>query len=293
MSSSALDPRRAPELACVVLAVGAPRELPRAVRSLVEQSEPAEILVVNSGGGDAAEQLHAAGLTVAVLHSPNRLLPGATRNAGVRATTAPYVAFLAADCIAEPGWVTARLHAHRSGADAVASAVINASPRRLAAWASYVALFNRRMPGTPPLVALRYGVSYRRTLLASCGGFREDLRTGEDTELHARLPRSCEIAWVPAVRTAHRHPETLSALLADQFTRGRRSASAWRSLDGPRPRTIAVNAVTRLPGGALRALRAAPPGERRWIAAACLILPAAAIAYAFGALRGSPPADPE
>lgn len=273
----------------MVLALGAPRELPSAVRSLVEQSEPAEIVVVNSAGGDAVQRLHAAGLpSLRIEHSANRLLPGAARNAGVAVTGAPYVAFLAADCIAEPGWVAARLAAHRAGADAVASAVTNASPSSLAAWASYVALFNRRMPGTPAAVALRYGVSYRRALLASHGGFREDLRTGEDTELHARLVRSGEIVWAPTVRTAHRHPETLKALFADQFHRGRRSASAWRNLDGPPPRTIAANAMTRLPGGALRALRAAQPGERRWVAAACLILPAAALAYAYGAWRARP-----
>ena len=37
------------------------------------------------------------------------------RNAGVVATSAPFVAFLAADCVAQPGWAAARL-AHRFGA---------------------------------------------------------------------------------------------------------------------------------------------------------------------------------
>jgi hypothetical protein len=221
---------------------------------------------------------------VPVVEHEARLLPGAARNAGLAATVAPFVAFLAADCRAEPGWVAARIAAHQAGAAAVASSVTNPCRKNLPAWTSYVALFNRRMPGTLATEALLYGASYRRDVMARCGGFREDLRTGEDTELHARL--GAPIAWVPAVRTAHQHPLTCTALTADQFRRGRRSVAAWQNLRGPRRLTVAANALLRAPGGLLRAWRAAEPGDRRWVAATSLFLPLAALAYAAGALRG-------
>ena len=46
-----------PELAVVVLSVGAPAELRTAVESLLRQTEALEIVVVNSGGGDASAVL--------------------------------------------------------------------------------------------------------------------------------------------------------------------------------------------------------------------------------------------
>ena len=205
------------ELACVVLSVGHPPELVAAVQSLLDQPERIEIVVVNSGGGSAAPTL-VASREVRVVEIPQRVLPGAARNAGITSTSARFVAFLAADCIAEEGWVRERLTAHRQGVLAVASAVTNPFPRNLAAWTSYVSLFCRRMPGVPTEDALRYGVSYDRGLFDRFGVFREDMRGGEDTEFHQRLTPAVEIRWVPTVRTAHRHspapgrrPESRSA----------------------------------------------------------------------------------
>ena len=272
------------ELAVVVLAVGDPPELSGAVRSLITQGEPLEIFVVNSGGGNAGRTLAASGLGTAAAEFGERLLPGAARNAGIDATTAPFVAFLAADCIAEPGWAAARLAAHRAGAAAVASAVTNAFPRNLAAWTSYVSLFPRRMPRVPEGRALRYGASYARALFDRFGRFREDLRAGEDTDFHDRLAGEVEIVWEPRVRTAHRHPTSFARLVSDQFQRGARMASAWRAIGGAPPLTVAFDSIRRAPLGAALAWRAAEPGQRRWIAAAAALLPVPTLAYAAGAL---------
>jgi glycosyltransferase involved in cell wall biosynthesis len=277
-----------PDLACVVLSLGSPPELLDAVRSLLTQSEPVEVVVVSSAGGGAAAGLAAAGLDdVPVIERRERLLPGAARNLGIDATRAPFVAFLAADCRAEPGWTAARIRAHYAGAAAVASAVTNPYRYSLSAWASYVALFSRRMPGVPPAEALLYGASYDRALFSRYGRFREDLRGGEDTDFHQRMAGEVTIAWEPAVRTAHRHPRHPIALLADQYRRGARSATAWTRLNGYRPREVAASALRRVPEGIGRAWRSAGPGERPWIAAASLLLPAAAVAYAAGALRAA------
>ena len=128
--------------------------------------------------------LAAAGLSrVRVFSREERLYPGAARNLGIRVTSAPYVAFLAADCSAGRGWAAGRLAAHRAGAAAVASAVVNAYPDSNAAWAGNLLLHSRLHESTPPARRLRYLLSYDRTLFDRYGYFREDLRASEDTEL--------------------------------------------------------------------------------------------------------------
>ena len=115
-------------LACIVLSLGSPPELIGAVRSLQAQDAPVEIVVVNSGGGRPAEMLRDAGANVRLIDVEARLYAGGARNIGIAASAAPYVAFLAADCAAEPGWVSGRLRRHRNGALAVSSAITNPTP---------------------------------------------------------------------------------------------------------------------------------------------------------------------
>jgi glycosyltransferase involved in cell wall biosynthesis len=274
-------PNPSPELACVVFSLRAQPELAEAARSAQEQDVPVELVVVNSGGGDAAGVLARAGVGgVPVVELGAPALPGAARNAGVRATNAPYVAFLEADCIAEPGWAAARLAAHRAGAGAVASVMTCAPPARAASYASLLLLHNRRLPDTPPERRLHYGLSFRRSLLDDAGPFREDVRAGEDTDLRERINGSATIVWAPDVRTAHRYPSGARALLADQFARGARRA---RSAPGS-ARGVARNALVDI-GACVRAARDAPdPHERRRRTGALPLLPAGAAAYAVGAL---------
>lgn len=273
------------ELAVVVIALRAQWGIEDAVRSLREQAAGCELLVVNSGGGDVAERLAAADCAVPVREIAAPVYPGAARNAGVAATRARFVAFLAADCRALPGWVEGRATAHGQGAPVVASAVVNPHRRNPCSWATQALLFARRMPGVPPPRALLYGCSYDRALLERCGGFREDLRAGEDTELHQRLAGEAAVLWCPQVRTAHRHPTTLPGLFADQLARGRRSARAWADLGRPDRRAVARAAFARLPECARLTWTAAEPRDRPWLALALPLLPFATAAYALGALR--------
>jgi glycosyltransferase involved in cell wall biosynthesis len=217
--------------------------LEAAVRSLLDQEERVELIVVNSGGGDPAGRLRAAGLEVRVIDTPERLLPGAARNAGIESTSAPYVAFLAADCVATPGWASARLAWHRAGADVVAGSMGTTDPGNAASCASLLLLHRRRLPGTRVRRRPLFSSSYRRTLLERTGPFREDLRTGEDTELAGRLPGAASLVWAPEVRTLHRYPTSCRVLLADQFARGLRRARAEAVGSGPAPWRLALRAL--------------------------------------------------
>ncbi len=268
------------------MSLGAPASLVPAVRSLLLQDEPAEIVVVNSGGGEPAEGLRAAGIQVTVINHASRLFPGAARNAGILATRAPYIAFLASDCIAEPGWTAGRLKKHRAGYAAVSSAVTNYSARNLWSWVAHISLFSRRMPGVPANQVGHYGVSYDRRLFDRFGFYREDLRSGEDSEFNDRFNGEAPVAWTPEVRSAHLHPTTLSGLLRDQHARGRRMAASLRRLTGKsQNRLVAGNALRRIPGSLRLAWSASCGAERARVAGAAVFLLPAGVAYALGALQ--------
>lgn len=225
---------RTAELACVVIGLGNPASLVDAVRSLVEQDMPSEIIVVNTGGGDPVASLAAAGLQVAkTITRDERLFAGGARNLGIENSTAPYIAFLAADCTALPGWASGRVEKHRAGAQAVSSSICNPYPRNLAAVAEQVLLFAARFPRASPAKWKHYGCSYDRTLITHFGMFRDDLRTAEDTEFHARLSQGgVEFTAGPDVRTGHRHQTTLPGLLKSHYCRGRHRAKAAMEVPG-------------------------------------------------------------
>lgn len=269
-------------------------ELVEAVRSLLEQSEPVEIVVVNSGGGDPARRLREAGMAVPVINRAERLYPGAARNLGIAATNAAYVGFLAADCAAARGWAAARLRRHRAGADAVSGALANAFPNSRSACAQHLLLHHRRMPGALERERLLYSLSYDRALFDRFGRFREDLRQCEDTDLNSRLSGSCTVVWESHAVATHRYPARPAGLLQDQFHRGRRHAAASQlGLEGWRGRRGVWIAVLRLCEAVAHALRMDDTDGRRTLRRAAPLLVPALIAYGFGTAleRGLRPAS--
>lgn len=221
----------------VVLSHGDEPLILEALDSLAAQAVRLEVVVSHSGQGDAPRRVAASHPDVRVAESIDRRLPGAARNAGVAATSAPFVAFLAADCVAQPGWAAGRLARHEAGAAAVASAM--RAPAQPAALASHLLQHWSRMPHRLPRPPERFGVSYSRALLERVGEFREDLAIAEDAELNARvLAAGVTIEWAPEVLLAHAYPQTVRELVADAFARSRRRAAV-----GSRPaRRIALAA---------------------------------------------------
>lgn len=277
-----------PELACAVLSYRDEPFLVDAVRSVLSQGVPVEVVVVNSGGGDPARRLAAAGVDIPVYSVAHRLYPGGARNIGIDRTRAPFVAFLAADCIAAPGWAAARLRAHRAGAATVASAPTNAYPESSVAWASLLLQHNRRLAVTRPSQRLYYSVSYDRALFERFGHFREDLRAGEDTEFNARIREHAPPVLATEALTAHRYPTESRRMLRDAFRRGCLQARMQGEIDASGPQRIRVALAG--PRNMLRTLivaaRSNPP-ERGMLLRAWPLVVAGGIAHSAGAVLAS------
>ena len=212
----------------IVLAYKNGSTLESAVRSILNQDShcEVEVIVVASGvekSGDLSSRLPG----VRVIESEPRLYPGAARNRGLAVASGDVIAFLAADCVAEPGWLQARMRAHCSGHSAVASAVTNFGSRGPSGWGHYYSLFPNRLPSRDPGTvsipdAAVHSTSFTRDVLLDSGPFAEDVITGEDTDMIERITsRGIEVWFEPTARTGHRALHGTLAVLQDQWRRGR------------------------------------------------------------------------
>lgn len=77
-----------------------------------EIDEPFEVIVVDDGSGDATCSIvERVGPPVRLVRSPSSAGPGAARNRGARAASAPVLAFTDADCFPTPRWLAHGLEA--------------------------------------------------------------------------------------------------------------------------------------------------------------------------------------
>jgi glycosyltransferase involved in cell wall biosynthesis len=233
------DVRTDAVICVVVLSVHSDPRTREAVVSLLQQDVPAEIVVVNTGTGSLRGHLAQELSRLVLVESSERHFAGGARNLGIRHSTAPVVAFLACDCLATPGWLQARLDAHRAGEKAVSSALAPVPDRNgrigRVAWAAFAMTHIGRAAETSPETASRYGLSYCRSLFVRHGRFDEKLPIGEDTAFNRHVASEHPIPWHPEVVTLHRYPSNLPAAMADQLRRGRRAAAYHRDLDGRPP----------------------------------------------------------
>jgi hypothetical protein len=211
-----------------------------------------------------------------------RRLPGAARNAGIAATSAPIVGFLAADCLASSGWAQARLRRHRAGAKAVASA-LGPLDGGISSRAMWLNEHSPRLPLARPAKEALHGVSYDREVLERQGPFREDLLIGEDTTYNQALEASgVEIEWAPEVVALHRYPTSPLGAIADGYVRGlRRGRQKGLALTRSHLLKSALRAPTL---GAARALRPEVPLSATQVAGALPLMAACSVAKAGGVL---------
>ena len=148
----------------IVISYNSAATIIKCLRSVLEQqtSYPYEVILVDSSQDNTPELVKEKFPQVRILHSKERLFPGAARNTGMDAARGEVIIFLASDCLAAPGWLEQRIKDHLSGYSLVAGTIANRGTSNLLLWANYFMEYSAQLPGRPQkqLARVVYTVSY-------------------------------------------------------------------------------------------------------------------------------------
>lgn len=181
----------APEVSVVVATRNRPGYLSELLRSLREQSLPPEhfeVVVVDDASGPETADVVAGERELGVLalrmvRRERSQGPAAPRNDGWRAATAPVVAFIDDDCVADPEWLTAGLRASREHPGAIVQGRVDPIAEQLPRLNYFSHTFSNDRCGPWYETA---NIFYPRAVLDQLGGFDEEAFVGmggADTDL--------------------------------------------------------------------------------------------------------------
>jgi glycosyltransferase involved in cell wall biosynthesis len=222
----------------IVLAFNAASTIRTCLTSLELQDfeEPFEIVVVWSGDSATARIVQQEFPKVKLVGQHSTLPTGAGRNLGIEHALGEIIAFLAADCQAEPDWLRRRVTAHRQGFDCVGGAVVNGE-RYPVARASHLLEYSEFMIGRPREVVVGrpvYTLSFVRNVFERYGTYEPGLACGEDSLFNWRLVKAGErFLFDPSIRITHPGPIRLRDFLKHQQWHGEWLARLCRDHNHP------------------------------------------------------------
>jgi cellulose synthase/poly-beta-1,6-N-acetylglucosamine synthase-like glycosyltransferase len=179
-----------------------------------------ETLVVDNASTDRTAAL-AGARPVRLLHEPR---PGVSqaRNRGIAGSEGEIVAFLDADCIPEPGWLSELVRPLEDPAVAAVAGRLEHAPSSTAAErqaARMLGDWQRFAVSSRPPYVVTANAAFRREVLERAGGFDPHLTRAQDVELGFRLRALPDrgIAYSEGAVARHRHHSTQLAFFRQQL----------------------------------------------------------------------------
>jgi glycosyltransferase involved in cell wall biosynthesis len=192
-----------PRVSVVLIAYNGQRTIAKAIDSVLAQTvTDLELVVVDDGSTDGTAAVVAGYRDPRLTyHRQPNAGPSAARNTGIRATSAPWVAFLDCDDWWTPGKLARQLDA-TPGVGLVYSGAVFFDPSGRQIEVMHPTLRGHVLPALLLGNGITGGGStamVRRDVLEAVGGFRDDLHYGEEWELWLRVAAREPIAFVPEI----------------------------------------------------------------------------------------------
>jgi len=184
-----------------------------------------EILVVDSDADPAVAEVCRRYSSVRLIRCSEGLLPGAARNLGAAHAKGQYLAFIDADCIAEPGWLEAMIDA-LDGTVLVGGSVRDGKPWHPVATMDNYLQFAAQPAGRPRGIERLLpscSLAIPRADFEAIGGFPSvDEPAGEDGLFCMKVADrwSGQSLFVPNARIRHYGRETMRQLWIHQYRFG-------------------------------------------------------------------------
>jgi glycosyltransferase involved in cell wall biosynthesis len=210
-----------PAVSVIVPSYNAARTILGCLESLARQStpEPFEIVVVDSSSDGTAQLVAQRFPKVRLYTFADRKFPGDARNLAVARARGELLAFIDADCIADPDWIAQIVRAHRAPDPAIGGVVDNANPRSYVGWASYFCEFSQWIPRSAPRRMTEIPtccLSLKRWAFETYGPFREGTYCS-DTAFQWKLGRAGHPpVLLPSIRVSHVNRDRLGSFLGHE-----------------------------------------------------------------------------
>ncbi len=201
----------APHVSFIVPCYNSRRTIGFTIKAILklEFDRPIEVIVVDSSAKPVADWLSSRFPTVKVLTSPERMFPGAARNAGAHEAEGRYLAFIDADAMPEQSWLD-RLYGVTTNDDGIiacSGAITNANPESFASrvlhWVEFSSFLKGHRSGLRPYLSSSNLLISREDFFRT-GGFSEDYRMAEDLLFSARLKEGLHFESSVGVSHLHR-----------------------------------------------------------------------------------------
>jgi GT2 family glycosyltransferase len=230
-----------PEVSVVITARNAASELPILLGRLRAQTLARgrfEIVVVDDASDDETAAVVALDETIRLIRCPEHVGLPRGRNIGIRAATAPVIAFTDADCVPDPDWLECGLaRLDESDADLLAGGItipVGRSPSIATLVDSATYLDQERY--TQRGFGAGANLWVRREVFDRFGVFREELRAygGDEEEFCQRATTAgARIVYAPEAHVSHPPRERLRDLSRKAYKLGYGLAAHRRHNPGP------------------------------------------------------------
>ncbi len=218
--------KKDPDLSVIIASYNSGNLLKECLDSLQNQrtEKTYEVIVVDSSPNGLPPGIRERFPKVRWYWFPERKFCGEARNFGLSVSRGELIAFIDADCRAEPDWIDNILDAHQSPYLAIGGAIANGNLDSLIGWGAYFCEFSQWMPNTPskPLRDIAAtNMSYKRKAFEIFGPLIEGTYSS-DTEFHWRLGRNGhQLQFHPSLRVSHHNIQHLWKFLKHEFEHGR------------------------------------------------------------------------